>query len=325
MKIAYLGLVALLGFLCLGSPVAAQPAPGLFTIGVLGGIGETSPRPALIQALRKLGYEPGRNLTVLFRSPQNGNDELPKLAAELVSLTPEVLVTSGTPQSLALKKATASIPIVICCVGNPIATGLIQSLAHPGGNVTGAVNDSEEWNAKRLQIMREMLPSIRCSQYLRDPANPAVVANDDMLKSIGAKLGIEWRVINATTSEQLDQVLAAPLDEGCREVLFLPVNGLFRVHGAQIAEFARQNKVAVFAPWRSDAEAGALMSFGIDLDDELRVDAAYVDKILKGAKPADLPMQQPTKFEIIVNMKTAKALGITVPTAILMRADHVIE
>jgi putative tryptophan/tyrosine transport system substrate-binding protein len=109
-----------------------------------------------------------------------------------------------------IKKATGSIPIVICCIGNPIATGLIQSLAHPGGNVTGAVNDSEEWNAKRLQMMREMLPSIRCALYLRDPANPAVVANDDLLKGIGAKLGIEWSVINAATSEQLDEVLAAP-------------------------------------------------------------------------------------------------------------------
>jgi putative tryptophan/tyrosine transport system substrate-binding protein len=325
MKIARLGLVAFLGFLGLVSLVAAQPAPGTFTIGVLGGLRDTSPRPSLIQALHELGYQQGRNLTILFRSPENGYDELPKLAAELVRLKPDVLVTSGTPQSLALKKATASIPIVICCVGSAIATGLIQSLAHPGGNVTGAVNDSEEWNAKRLQLMREMLPSIRCVLYLRDPANPAVVANDEMLKSIGAKLGIEWSVINAASAEQLDQVLAAPLDEGCKSALFLPVNGLFRARWARIAEFARRNRVAAFAPWRSDAEAGALMSFGIDLDDELRIDATYVDKILKGANPADMPVQQPTKFELIINLKTAKELGLTVPPSILTRADEVIE
>jgi putative ABC transport system substrate-binding protein len=325
MKTAHLGLVAFLGFLSLVSLAAAEPAPGMFTIGVLGSVRDAGPRPALIQALHELGYQPGRNLTILFRSPENDYDELPKLAAELVSLKPDVLVTSGTPQSLALKKATASIPIVICCVGSPIASGLIQSLAHPGGNVTGAVNDSEEWNAKRLQLMRETLPGIHCALYLRDPANPAVVANDEMLKSIGAKLGIQWTVINAASSEQLDQVLAAPLDEGCKSALFLPVNGLFRVRWAQIAGFARRNKVALFSPWRSDAEAGALMSFGIDLDDELRVDATYVDKILKGAKPADLPVQQPTKFELVINLKIAKALGLTVPQSILARADEVIE
>ena len=146
-----------------------------------------------------------------------------------------------------------------------------------------------------------------------------------MLKSIGAKLDVRWRVIEAATSEQLDQVLTAPLDEECKAALFLPVNGLFRVRGAQIAEFAQRNNVAVFAPWRSDAEAGALLSFGIDLDDQLRVDATYVEKILKGAKPTDLPLQQPIKFELAINLKTARALRITVPTAILMQADQVIE
>ena len=132
--------------------------------------------------------------------------------------------------------------------------------------------------------MSEVLPSIRCALYLRDPSNPAVVANDDMMKSIGAKLDIRWSVIDAATSEQLDQVLAAPLDEKCKAALFLPVNGLFRVRGEQIAEFARRNKMAVFAPWRSDAEAGALLSFGIDLDDELRIDAIYVDKDFEGCQ-----------------------------------------
>jgi putative ABC transport system substrate-binding protein len=279
----------------------------------------------LIQALRQLGYQAGRNLTIVLRSPKNNNHELPELAAELVGLKPDILVTSGTPASLALKKATSAIAIVIAGVGSAVATDLIQSLARPGGNLTGAVNDSEEWNAKRLQMMKEMLPGIHCALYLRDPGNPAVVANDDLMNTVGAKLGIDWSVINAATPEQLDGVLAAPPDEACKAALFLPVNGLFRIRQAQIAQFALRNKVALFAPWASDAEAGALRSFGIDIDAEWGIAATYIDKILKGAKPADLPVEQASKYQLVINLKTAKALGLEIPPTLLARADEVIE
>ncbi len=231
----------------------------------------------------------------------------------------------STPPVVALKSATAAIPIVMLAIGDPIATGLVQSLAHPGGNVTGTANAVEEWGAKRLQTVVEMLPGIRCVMYLRNPANQSIMAADEKRKEVGKKLGIDFAVIDTATPEQLDQMLVSPLDDRCKTALFLPLDGLFIARRARIAEFALRQKVALFAPFREDAEAGALMAFGINLDEQWRLGAGYADKILKGAKPEDLPVQQPTKFEIVVNLKTAKAIGLEVPTSLLLSADRVIE
>ena len=250
MKVRQVLLIAISGLLAATSVGTAQPAQGSFTIGFLFGVGGTSPPPALIQALRELGYQAGRNLTIVLRSPKNNNHELPELAAELVGLKPDILVTSGTPGSLALKKATTAIPIVIAGVGSAVATDLIQSLARPGGNLTGAVNDSEEWNAKRLQMMKEMLPGIHCALYLRDPGNPAVVANDDLMNTVAAKLGIDWSVINAATPEQLDRVLAAPPDEACKAALFLP------------GQWIVQDSSSADRPIRTAKQSGALRAVG---------------------------------------------------------------
>jgi len=325
MKLGRIGILAILGLLSMVSVAVAQATAGAVTIGVISTVGATAPAPAFIKALRELGYEEGRNLTILFRSAKSSNDELPKLAAELVTLKPDVLVAEGTPASLALKKATASIPIVMIGIGNPIATGLIASLAHPGGNVTGTANAAGEWAAKRLQMVTEVLPGMRCLMYLRNPANQSTMANAPAFMDAREKLGIELHVIDAATPEQLDQALAAPLDERCKAALFLSLDGLFAMRRAQIVEFARRQRIALFAPVREDAEAGALMSFGIDVDDQWRLGATYVDKILKGAKPADLPVEQPTKFELVINLKTAKALELTIPSLLLASADKVIE
>jgi putative ABC transport system substrate-binding protein len=254
-----------------------------------------------------------------------GNDELPGLAAELVNLKPDVLVAMSTPPALALKKATAAIPIVMLAIGNPIATGLVQSLAHPGGNVTGTANAVEEWGAKRLQMITEMLPGIRCVVYFRNPANQWVMAFEEKRKEVGKKLGVDFEVIDATTPEQLDRVLAAPPDNQCRTAMIIQLDAVVAARRAQIAEFALRQKIALFAPFREDAEAGALMAFGINLDEQWRLGASYVDNILKGAKPDDLPVQRPVKFEMVVNLKTAKALGVEVPTSLLLSADKVIE
>jgi putative tryptophan/tyrosine transport system substrate-binding protein len=304
---------------------AQQSTPRTVTIGMLAPVGITDASPSFIEALDKLGYRLGRNLTILFRSAKDNNAELPGLAAELVSLKPDVLVAGTTPPVVALKEATTTIPIVMVGIGNPIATGLVKSLAHPGGNITGTANAIEEWNAKRLQSVTEMLPGIRCLSYLRNPANQAIMVNEAMRKSIGEKLGIDFQVIDASTPEQLDQVLTHPLPEQCKTALFLPLDGLFTARRSQIAEFALRQKAALFAAFREDAEAGALIAYGFNLNAQFRLGATYVDQILKGARPADLPVQQPTRFEMIINLKTAKAIGIQVPTSLLLSADEVIE
>jgi putative tryptophan/tyrosine transport system substrate-binding protein len=320
--------ITLLGGAAATWPIAAraqQPVASVVTLGLLSPVGMTGASPALMEALGKLGYQQGRNLTILLRAAKDSNAELPGLAAELVNLKPDVLVALTTPPSLALKNATATIPIVMVAIGDPIATGLVQSLAHPGGNVTGTANAVEEWGAKGLQIVTEMLPGIRCMIYLRNPANPAIMAQEEMRRNVAEKLGVGFAVIDASTPEQLDRVLAAPLDDNCRTALFLSLDGLFIARRAQIAEFALRQKIALFAPFPKDAEAGALIAFGINLDEQWRVGASYVDQIVKGAKPADLPVQRPVKFETVINLKTAKAIGVEVPTSLLLSADRVIE
>jgi len=304
---------------------AQQPVKGAATLGLLGPVGMTGASPVLIEALDKLGYQQGRNLKILFRSAKDSNAELPELAAELVKQKPDVLVALYTPPALALKNATASIPIVMISIGDPITTGLVKSLAHPGGNVTGTANASEQWGARRLQMVTEMLPGIRCLTFWRNPTNQSVVAADGSRRKNAEKLGIEFEEIDIASSEKLDQVLAGPVDGRCRTALYLPLDGLFVGRRAQIAEFALRQKIALFAPFPEDAEAGALMAYGINVGEQWRVGASYIDKILKGAKPDDLPVQQPTKFENVVNLKTAKTIGVDVPTSLLLSADRVIE
>lgn len=304
---------------------AQQSVPRTVTIGILAAVGTTDASPSFIQALDKLGYLRGRNLSILFRSPKDSNAELPGLAAELVSAKPDVLVAGTTPPVLALKEATTTIPIVMVGIGSPMATGLIKSLAHPGGNITGTANAVEEWQAKRLQSVKEMLPGIRCLSYLRNPSNQSIMANEAARKSNAEKLGIDLEFIDVSTPEQLDQVLAHSLPEQCKTALYLPLDALFTARRSQIAEFALRQKTALFAAFREDAKAGALITHGFNLEAQWRLAAGYVDQILKGARPADLPVQQPTTFETIINLKTAKAIGVQVPTALLLSADEVIE
>jgi putative ABC transport system substrate-binding protein len=320
--------IAIAGLLGTASLAVAQPAPGSFTIGMLGpvGAGDGGPPPAFIQALRELGYEQGRNLQVLTRAAKTSNAELPALAAELAALKPDVLVAPGTPPSLALKNATTSIPIVALNIGDPVKSGLVQSLAHPGGNVTGTANGSEVWTGKRLQAVTEVLPGLGCVLVLRNPSNPSIAqAAEAVARTAKEKFGFELRSLAAATGEELDRALTAPLDPNCSSALFLTLDSLFISQRTRIADFALSHRIALFAPFREDAQAGALMSFGVSADDQWRLGAAYVDQILKGAKPSDLPVQLPTKFEIVINLKTAKAIGVTMPQSILAQADGVIE
>ena len=304
---------------------AQQSPTRSVTLGLLNPVGIASPSDALLEALGRLGYQEGKNLTIIFRAAKNSNAELPALAAELVNLQPDVLVGYSTPPVVILKKATSVIPIVMVSIGDPFSTGLIESLAHPGGNVTGVANAAEQANEKRLQMVVETLPASRCLLVLRNPSNPSIMAAEPARKKIADRLGLELMTMDAATPEQLDHVLALPPDERCKSAMYLPLDGLFIVKRQQIVEFALREKIALFAPFRADARAGALVAFGANLDEQWRISATYIDQILRGAKPNDLPVQQPVKFEMVVNLKTAKAIGVDIPTSLLLSADEVIE
>jgi putative tryptophan/tyrosine transport system substrate-binding protein len=323
MKLASLGLLAFMGIAQLGAGAVAQPITRPVKLGFLAYTG-VAPPPGLIKRLQGLGYEEGKNLIIEFRSADNKSEDLGKLAAELVSLKPDVLIGSSTPSVLALKKETASMPIVMTGVGvNPITMGWVQSFAHPGGNLTGFYNEASVWITKTLQLATEILPGTCCFLVLRNPANPAQRAGSAM-RDAASSLGIELKPIDAATPEQMDQAFEAPLDTRFA-ALYVGKDFLFGSQFAKIAAFAQRRKLAMFTPFREGAKSGALLAFDNDADEEYRVVATYVDKILKGAAPAELPIQQPTKFVIVINLKTAKTLGITIPESILGRADELIE
>jgi putative tryptophan/tyrosine transport system substrate-binding protein len=262
---------------------------------------------------------------VVARAAKASNTELPALAAELAALKPNVLVAMSTPPSLALKGATTSIPIVVLAIGDPIGSHLVQSLAHPGGNVTGTANAVEQWVAKQFEGVTEVLPGIRCVLTLRNTENQSIMMLSAQIEKLAAKLGFELRPVNVASGDELDRALGTPPADDCKTAMVLPLDGLFISRGAQIVDYALRNRIALFTEFAGDAEAGALMTFGIDLDAQWRLGADYVDKILKGARPEDLPVQQPIKFEIVVNLKTARAIGVTIPQSILAAADKVIE
>ncbi|SEF12121.1 putative ABC transport system substrate-binding protein [Rhizobiales bacterium GAS191] len=250
------------------SMVAPQPMKSV-SVGFLGVSQLASPPPTFVGVLRERGYEEGRNLKIEFRSAKGRPEALPKLAAELVSLRPDVLVGATTPSALALKKETDSIPIVIFSVGDPVASGLVQSFARPGGNITGSSLATEIWESKRLQLVKEVLPQICCLSVLRNPSNQfgASPYPTTIYQNAAKTLGIDLKMIEAANADELDQALAAPLDDRFRTALFSAPDGLFVSRRAQIIAFAQRQRLALFMPYREDAEAGALMSFGASLDD----------------------------------------------------------
>ena len=323
MKLATIALLGLLGIPSLCPIALAQSATRQVTLGILEG-SATAPDTRLIRALRDLGYQQDRNLTIEFRSANGHNDELPRLAAELVRLKPDVIVGAGTPVLLALKEATPSIQIVMMGSGDPVKYGLVQSLAHPGANITGRSDQTSDLGPKRFQLLKETLPGICCVARLGNPSNPGNASEQTLRDIITKSLDIEIKYIWVATPDQLEQVLAAPLDDRFK-ALFLTGDAMFVAHRAQIAEAALRRGFATFGPYPNDAQAGFLEAYGENPGKVGTVAAAYVDKILKGAKPADLPIAQPTEFQLVVNLKTAKALGLTIPQSILARADEVIE
>ncbi len=272
------------------------------------------------EGLQKLGYLEGKNIRIEFRSAEGKADRLAGLAEELVRLKVDVLVASQTPAVTAAKQATGQIPIVMAAAGDPVGTGLIASLARPGGNITGMAATTTEMGAKTLELVREVMPSAKRVAVLANAADPFARPFLEQLQVAGRSLGLE---IAPTMIRETAEFGAAFLDMVKQRTDAVIVQPSLQRRTA--AEMALTHRLPAVSPTGSFPAEGGLMSYSANFPELMRGAAAYVDKILKGAKPADLPVQQPTKFELVINLKTARALGIKIPQSILLRADQVIE
>jgi len=320
---------AFLGTLTMGllaAPLAAeaQQAGKVWRIGVL--LASDSPNvEAFRQELRKLGYVEGRNILIEYRWHEGKYDRLPALAAELVNLKPDLILVAGPQPSLALKAATTTVPIVFAGAADPVGLGLVSSLAHPGGNLTGfATLVPEEFGAKQVQLLKEAVPATARMAVLIRPENPMHRTYLPQTVAAAKKLNIRFQILEVKTPNELDSAFAAATRERA-DAMQVYGDVFFSAHRTQIVALAAKSRLPVLYLYKADVVAGGLMSYGPILSDMLRRAAGLVDKILKGAKPAELPVEQPTKFELVINLKTAKALGLTIPPSLLARADQVIE
>jgi putative ABC transport system substrate-binding protein len=308
-------------------PLAAQAQPSrkTYRIGFLGVFSYEDYRrliDALETGLRRLGYEDGKNILIHYRWAGGRYDRLPELAAELVKLNPDVLVTHSTPGALAAKEATSAIPIVVTAVGDPIEIGLVASLARPGGNLTGLTFFYAETCAKRVELIKEAIPALTRVAILVNPANPGSIGALPVVRETASALGVELVPVEVKVR---GDIAGAIVTASSRARALVVIEEPLTISNArQIAELALQNRLPMVG-FRPHAEAGALMDYGVDLVDLYARSAAFVDKILKGTPAADLPIERAVKFDLTVNLKSAKTLGIEFPPALLIRANEVIE
>jgi putative ABC transport system substrate-binding protein len=278
---------------------------------------------AFREGLRELGYVEGKTIAIEYRFAEGRPERLPALAAELVRLKVDVIVTGGPPAPEDAKQATSTIPIVFAVAGDPVGEGLVASLARPGGNVTGLASIAAEVVGKQLELLKEVVPKISRVAVLLNPSHSAHPLMSRQAEGAARALGMQLHILQAGPAE-IDAAFAAMRSQGVGGVLVLR-GSLFLAQRRQIAALAAKNGLPAVYGTREEAEAGGLMAYGASLPLLYRRAATYVDKILKGAKPADLPVEQPTKFELIINLKTARALGLTIPQSLLGRADAVIQ
>jgi putative tryptophan/tyrosine transport system substrate-binding protein len=318
------GLAVLAGCLAsfgLASAADAQQPASPRRIGVLlvAWLPEETVPQAFRQGLADAGYSEGRDVVIEWRSAKGNYDRVPELVADLVRRKVDVMVVDGTPTAQAAKRATATIPIVMTLVADPVGSGLVASLKHPGGNVTGLSLMLPDLSAKRLQLLKETVPGLSRVAVLWNPDNysPKVI---EELKAAAPSLSIELNFVSARTPEEFGPVFSA-MSRAHSQAVYLVENGFFFAHRATLLKLATSARLPIIY---GEKHFG-LISYGANWDDYFRRSAWYVDRILKGAKPADLPIEQPTKLELVINLKTAKALGITIPESILLRADEVIR
>ena len=314
----------------LAAPLAAE-AQQVGKVPRIGFLSLTSPsdRPPLLdafrQGLRELGWVEGQNVVIDYRYAEDRVERLPGLAAELVRLKADLIVSWGTQGVTAAKNATETIPIVMIAVRDPVGTGLIASLVRPGGNVTGVSGYAGlEIVAKQLVLLKETVPKIRRVAILSNPANAYHQLAIREVNVAARSLGVQLQLLEARGPNEFDGAFAAMAKERAGALLVLS-DIMFNGHGTRLADLAARSRLPAAYGVRESVEAGGLMSYGPSFLDLFRRAATYVDKILKGARPGDLPVEQPTKFELVINLKTAKALGLTIPPSLLQRADQVIE
>jgi putative ABC transport system substrate-binding protein len=311
------------------APLAAdaQPAAKVYRIGLLGGTPPTAePRlwEGFFQGLRELGYVEGQNILIEGRWYGEQTERLPALAAELVRLKVDVIVAGAPPAPEAAQRATSTIPIVFASHGDPVGSGLVASLARPGGNVTGLSILSPELVGKQLQLLKEAVPRISRVAVLWNPTIPIQELVLREAEVAARSLKVQLQVLEARAPGDFASAFSAMTKDRAGGLISLG-GSIFFAQRTRIAELAAQSRLPAMYGQREYAEAGGLMAYGASIRENWRRAATYVDRLLKGAKPADLPVEQPTKFELVINLKTAKALGLTIPQSLLLRADEVIQ
>jgi ABC-type uncharacterized transport system substrate-binding protein len=315
---------ATLGFLAAPLAAEAQRAGKVVTIGILA-IEPFPPIDSFRQRLQELGYIEGKNVSFESRYAEGRNQRFRELAEELVATRVDVILTWGTPALLAAKQATKTIPIVMGAIGDPIASGAVSSLARPGGNVTGLSSQASELEGKRLELLKELVPNLSHIAVLVNPTNrayttPALQHARLVAETLKVTLGVHEAYDAATLDTELDS-----LNRERPRALLVFADQFMVNQRRRLAQFALKNALPSAYAFKEHADAGGLLVYATNYHDLFRRAANYVDKILKGAKPGDLPIEQPTKFELVINLKTAKALGLTIPQSLLQRADEVIQ
>src|SRR6266568_4776727 len=304
----------------------AQQSAKLPTIGYLGSATPATQGQwvaAFVQRLRELGWIEGRTIAIEYRWAEGRTDRAAEIAAEFVRRKVDVIVTSGTAVILAAKQATSVIPIVFAVAGDPVGTGLVASLARPGGNVTGLSNQSADLAGKRLELLREVLPSLRTLAILANIGSPIGVLEMGEVQAAAGTLGLEVATLEIRRAEDIAPAFEAL--KGRADALYVVTEPLVNASRIRISTLAMGARLPTMHGTRDYIEAGGLMSYGANYPDLFWRAADYVDKILRGAKPADLPVEQPTTFELVINLTTAKSLGLVIPESFLLRADEVIE
>ena len=325
-----IGIMLSASFLTADFAAEAQQSTKLYRIGYLHAASAADPRvvqqrEAFLKSLRQLGYVEGRNIVIEYRYAEGDPNRFPSLAADLVRLKADVIVAPGERAIAAAKDATRGLPIIMVFARDPVAAGFVASLARPGGNVTGMSSMSSELNGKRLELLKEAFPGITRVAFLWNPRLASTDLQDTRMAA--QALGLEVQTVEVRTEADLDKAFSA-IDKKRADALRVPTDPVLtgpKANQVRILEFASKHRLPVMYDDSQIVEAGGLMSYGVTLVDLYRRAAVYVDKILKGAKPADLPVEQPTKFELVINLKTAKQIGLTIPPNVLARADRVIK
>ena len=316
------------GLLAAPLAVEAQPAGKVQRVGYLVGsssAGSQATAEAFRQGLRELGWVEGRNIVIEYRFAEGRYDRLPELAADLVRLKVDVIAMGGNAAAVAARNATQTIPIVMMSVGDPVGLGLVASLARPAGNATGlAFSVGLETFDKSLELLKELIPNLRQVAVLANPGNPSHPLGMERVKAAARSLGLQLHIFEVRGPDEFDRAFATMTRQHVAAV-FVVSEAMFILHRARLAELEARHRLPSMHAFRENVEAGALMSYGPSLNAIWRRGALFVDRILKGAQASDLPVEQPSTFELVINMKRATTLGVTIPPSLLQRADQVIE